>query len=889
MLNDSINRFLGVLCYPFTSMETFWTDQIDRFIHAVNRPTKDTHEINSIQNQLRAELLAYIGRNDHIYSYDEIYLYLEKCYLFNAGSYPNAVQMYLDIMKRMANTLISHRDGKIVFKYWENKEDKHLFGGFAGSNKVTLFHRLNCHIPMDVIAILYLVINQGTEDIRCLDDFYGNIEVADQQLSRLLEKGVAENHLHKGVSRTFSSVWDSLMEPLTVKKSKDFYGKKIVDGTKERNNQMLFYILACGIVRGWLVCRMAGRLGDRITDPKENSLIKIRHLVDRFRDGMPLKEFYHNTFYEKGDREILAYFTKLWNDLEPYVPQGAYQGRFCSIVLNKQLDIHTFDENVFLYHAFGRLNQERLPKDQAVCVMQYLRIRNYFFHITVQQKTIKGLDYFKQAHYSVNSILNHIHVREFWETSIREQLQNRNLHKIEFRFSMARSYKSFRKDVISFLKAYLKILLEEYCYFDGEQYIPKQRLPQAGLIFHLLKRPDEKYPGKCLQNGKDCTFYQFGNLQHAYKNQIEMFVKLRTENTQLSKYLVGIDAASLENSTPVWVFTPIYNQARDSAVEWLSLDSENGSYVQSLGFTFHAGEDFRHILSGLRRIDEAVEHLKFHAGDRIGHGIALGMNPVIWREHNPVIIIPQMEALENYLWAYDTLRRNYSDFQSSILAYMEQRISELSENIFGGSTNITLEMLVSSYNQMFSEQMTGEGIPKNIRETLCKSTKPDERFQWNANLLAAARHCNVYVRKMEQPIHYEVTQQDLKIIETLQQIIKKRLGQKGIVVEVNPSSNTAIADLNDFKENQFYQMNRTNNEQNVMICINSDDPAIFNTNVSNELAYIYYGMLDRNISREAALQWIDRVRAIGIDSSFIRHDESDEMLLRNLTELINNL
>ena len=123
----------------------------------------------------------------------------------------------------------------------------------------------------------------------------------------------------------------------------------------------------------------------------------------------------------------------------------------------------------------------------------------------------------------------------------------------------------------------------------------------------------------------------------------------------------------------------------------------------------------------------------------------------------------------------------------------------------------------------------------------------------------------------------------------MQQIIKKRLGQKGIVVEVNPSSNTAIADLNDFKENQFYQMNRTNNEQNVMICINSDDPAVFNTNFSNELSYIYYGMLDRNNSREAALQWIDSVRDIGIVSSFIRHDESDEMLLRNLTELINDL
>lgn len=889
MLNDSINRFLGVLCYPFTSLETFWKDQIDGYIQAVNGPTIDLKEINHIQNQLRGELLSYIGQNYHIYSYDEIYLYLEKCYLYDAGKYKHAIQMYLDVMKRMADTLISHRDGKIVFKYWENKEDRHLFGGFAGSNKVTLFHRLNCHISMDVISIVYMVTNQKAEDIRCLDDFYGNIEVADQQLSRLLEKGVAENHLHKGVSRTFSSVWDSLMEPLTAKKARDFYNKKIVDGTKELNTRMLFYILACGIVRCWLVCNMAGRLEVCRKDSTEDMITEIGQLVERFRAGKPLEDFYQAVFQGREDREILAYYTDLWHTLEYYVPREAYSGRFCSIVLNEKQNIHTFDENVFLYYALGRLYRNDMAPDLALCVMQYLRIRNYFFHITVQQKTIKGLDYFQQAHYSVNSILNHIHIRDFWENAIREQLQNRNLHKIEFRLSMGLQYKTFRKDVTNFLKAYLKVLQEEYCYFDGTQYIPKQRLPQAGLVLHFLKRQDDRYPEKCLQNGTNCTYYQYGKLQSIYTEQIEMFVKLRSEDAQLSRYLVGIDAASLENSTPVWVFAPIYNQARDSAVEWIGQDSESSGYVQSLGFTFHAGEDFRHILSGLRRIDEAVEHLKFHAGDRIGHGIALGLKPKIWREQNPVIIIPQMEALENYLWAYDTLRRNYSNFQASILAYMEQRIFELSENIFGSSAIITLEMLVSSYYQMFSEQMTGQDIPQKVRENLCNSTRTDENFPWDASLLAAARHCNVYVKRMEQPIHYEVTEQDLNIIETLQLIIKKRLGKKGIVVEVNPSSNTAIADLDDFKENQFYQMNQLNDEQNVMICINSDDPAVFNTNVSNELAYIYYGMLDRNFSREAALLWIDRVRKIGMDSSFIRHHESDEMLLRGLTELVRNM
>ena len=187
----------------------------------------------------------------------------------------------------------------------------------------------------------------------------------------------------------------------------------------------------------------------------------------------------------------------------------------------------------------------------------------------------------------------------------------------------------------------------------------------------------------------------------------------------MTKYLVGIDAASLENSTPVWVFAPIYEQARDSRIEPIGWDSERGQTMQSLGFTFHAGEDFRHILSGLRRIDEAVEHLKFHAGDRIGHGIALGISPQLWKRQNPVIIIPQMEALENYLWAYDLLRRNYSDFQASVLAYMEHRIYELSQNIYGKTAGIDLEMLISSYYLMFSDAMVKDESVKNIDIHLC--------------------------------------------------------------------------------------------------------------------------------------------------------------------------
>lgn len=893
MINDSINRFLGVLCYPFSSLEAFKKDWIQEYIEACREPKKTKKEQAEIRRCLQNEVVAYIRKQYPIYSYDEIYLYLERSYLYDIEIYHDALQLYVCIMRKMASTLLSHRDGKIVFKYWENQDDKALFGGFAGSNKVVLFHSLNCHIPMDVIAIVYMIINQKELDTGCLDYFYGNIEVADQPLSKVLQRGVAENHLHKGVSRTFSSIWDSLMRPLTVKSGRKLLREKLTNGSRAENKQMLFYILGCGVIRGWLTLFLdRGRTEEEKHHLETNcELQKIRDLEECFCNGKGFETYYRDFFAEEKDESIIDYYKELWDRLEPYLPEGTFRQSFCMYILEKGRVLHTFDENVFLYYAMRCLLSDALGKKKRQCIMQYLRVRNHLFHISVQQKTIKGLDYFQQMHYRVNSVLNHVNIPDFWESAIREQLQNHDLHKLEFRSSMKGSYTELKKDMVQFLRAYKKVLEEDYCYFDGERYIPAQKLPQVGLVLHFLKRTDDTVPDKCFQNGvTDCSYLHFGNLQKHYEAQIDAFVKLRSEDQEMSRYLVGIDAASLENSTPTWVFTSVYEKARDSRVEAVGRNMRIGGYTQSLGFTFHAGEDFRHILSGLRRIDEAVEYLKFHAGDRIGHGIALGISPHVWKNQNPVVIIPQIEALENYIWAYHTLSRNYSDFKATILAYMEQKIHELADDIYGkNNTGLTVELLISCYCRTFMPGREREEMCGLAEKNLCEKLRRGEGICWNTELLMIARHCRYFIRKMEKPIHYEVTEQDLVIIEELQKVLKNKLGKKGIVIEVNPSSNTAIADLDAAGENQFYQMNQLYDEQNLTLCVNSDDPAVFNTNVSNELAYIYYGMLERNISREAALNWIDQIRKNGMNSSFICRQESDEMILKKLDDLLGKM
>ena len=171
--------------------------------------------------------------------------------------------------------------------------------------------------------------------------------------------------------------------------------------------------------------------------------------VKSFENGQALESYFLENFQKEKEgqetgekeiqkdrqKEITAYFVGLWDSLGEYLPEDAFQGKLCTQILGEDPDLHTLDENVFLYYALRKIDdledinriedieRRKYAATQRKCIMQYLRVRNYLFHISVQQKTIKGLDYFQQEHYSVNSALNHANIRNFWENAIREQLQ----------------------------------------------------------------------------------------------------------------------------------------------------------------------------------------------------------------------------------------------------------------------------------------------------------------------------------------------------------------------------------------------------------------------------------------------------------------------------------
>ena len=78
-------------------------------------------------------------------------------------------------------------------------------------------------------------------------------------------------------------------------------------------------------------------------------------------------------------------------------------------------------------------------------------------------------------------------------------------------------------------------------------------------------------------------------------------------------------------------------------------------------------------------------------------------------------------------------------------------------------------------------------------------------------------------------------------------------------------------------------------EQNILVTVNSDDPAVFNTNVENELAYVYYALEHAGCTKEDVLHWIDKIRQNGMDGSFISKVKECRTLLEEIGDILDLL
>lgn len=243
------------------------------------------------------------------------------------------------------------------------------------------------------------------------------------------------------------------------------------------------------------------------------------------------------------------------------------------------------------------------------------------------------------------------------------------------------------------------------------------------------------------------------------------------------------------------------------------------------------------------------------------------------------------------------------------LEILENKIISIAEKLYLHPETLTVRMLYQAYKKKF-ENHSREYIEKQFYKFQEKesnsgnkhSPKSNSHFcyfenenqcfvEWTAEKLCLTNYCPVFEEKYNEIDLIAVQKSDGTLLKTLQQYLIEKTERLGIFVETNPTSNLTIGDFSQMKDHPLFRLSTIGNESgnHIQIMVNSDNPVIFNTNVENELAYIYYAAEYQGHSKEHVLAWVDTIRQNGLDGSFVLEEKEPWRILDEVEQIMEAL
>lgn len=850
---------------PFNRITFNESDPIENYIFAYENIIEIKHDVKksegrkTIKNKYydsRSKLLSYFSNDFRWNHFDDIFEVLNlffptmKLISYHDKEKKDLGKFYLKYIFDIAKVFITFRDGIVSIRNWSNNTDPFL-ENYNEFEKIDLWNNISRSVTVDVfIAAAFVNFNMNTENMYNVPNL---IYLADMPLKVILNKGVAETHMHANAGLSYQHIWE---EQMSIEYEKD----KSID---------LWY---CTFFRYYSAFFIKSKLHysfeNYIFADTMNSNV-IQWFIDYFN--------YKNSSISEL---LLDEFKKKTNI------SGETNNLLFDTIYLQYAEMDTSSEIIW-YKELLEYLKDNYDSFLCECLLKYIRIKNEYFKNKIQNTVIGGLDYFQHNYDAATNTKISLQPHKKFYSIFSEQCKTGNMNVLEMKIvpRLSKSTKletaaiqEMKKSIISQTKniasAYLNYIVNQ----EKKRGKNNFNVPQFGIIYHFIKQKDpDNFSGiSCAVNNKsgeiECLDYD--TMRKNCKRFLVALHSVFQDYPVLTDYIVGIDAASLENSTEPWVFAPVFRAAR-SYTNTFAYSAHNGDFIQNIGFTYHVGEDFRHIVSGLRHIDEVLEHFDYRSGDRLGHALALGVDIDFLVEQNSMVAIPIMEYLENLLWMWN-ISQNMNK-TTNIPKNLEFKIMEVASRIYGHQLNgIDVYILWQVYNAKFDE-LKEECISDLLSKSKCKlNTQHKCNQKWDFNKLLCSHYCPCYYEIYNKTIFVPMDDY-ISFYKELQYYLIQKVEHMGVYVETNPSSNTAIGDIPSILDHPIVRLNNRGLKiehtisSSVLTTINSDDPIVFSTFVENEISYIYYALLNAGCNREEALEWIDKIRRHGIDSSFIKH------------------
>jgi len=416
--------------------------------------------------------------------------------------------------------------------------------------------------------------------------------------------------------------------------------------------------------------------------------------------------------------------------------------------------------------------------------------------------------------------------------------------------------------------------------------------------------------------------YRFEYRHYSFRKRLEKKGRavraFRERFSSLACRVCGIDACSQEiGCRPenfAFLFRMLSNHLRANAFMQLPCPPR-------LRKTYHVGEDFLDLVDGLRVIDEAIHFLNLDCGDRLGHALALSIEPRNWYEQkNGQISLQKQDYLDNVAWLYHAIRRyQIPDMEAAVLflkAQFEYYFRQIYLNHIGEKD---ADMLVKSgemhyqgkpYARNYKAHKLSFSIEDYCRAWMLRGDHPElfesgyfwedallpdgwSQFKVNAaypadpavryipecSFLNFCYHYNEDIRRTgREYITVTIGEKYLKSAVAVQRALQFEIANRGLFVECNPTSNVKISTFRSYEKHpitRLYNKELVHSGEALQQCsqisvsLNMDDSGVFFTSLESEYAVVARAL--ETLQRDGKplyykweiYDWLDRIREMG--------------------------
>ena len=707
----------------------------------------------------------------------------------------------------------------------------------------------------------------------------------NRRISNILEKGIAENHFHlKGSARIFEINWVCIMNNICgqrknfnmIKKSLSCY---VAD---DRRFSKSFYddCKLAAIYRLYLFYMIRGI--------KSKSLYNIIERESIFSD-VYIKDVQDNINYTKTlygfslDREEVLDYALSKEIL-------IYNNRRYSILLG---------ERWFLYQCYRACILNKFDKYTQNVFYRYLKIQVSFRNEMIQVNKNIGFRNFSNYEKRKSCFLKfqNKYFSEYIKSAITYQMDRKCLKSLEMRITPA----FMARDIFRMLKEYEDIISKNH---DVEKNVAIK------YVAHFPKRAEDLLNLKSI--GAEYTQERNALIRKATIKRAKALVKFINSGSKLANRIVGIDACASEIGCRPEVFGQVYRYLQNVDFEFglgNTLLNGMGKKIKNLNNTYHIGEDFFDIADGLRAIDELLLFCGLKRGDRLGHALALGINPEeYYRSKNNILVIGKQDLLDDIVWVLCKSKEYDYKIQPDLKLKLEQQYIDLYDDLYNvdpANSNPNAYFLNVSVLKYYNSWKLRGDNPELYRYSYSDFEKRKlligkEISEWdkyafndNENVKEYIRNSELYYelthkyffnkhvrQKGAEMTTFKVTQEYIDLIYQLQDCMIKNLVKMGIAIETNPSSNYMIGTIKKYDQHPIIRFNsrklkKAVSGMSLSVSINTDDQGVFDTLLENEYALMVLALdkaKDSNGNKlydiEDIYEWLDYVREMGIEQSF---------------------